>query len=469
MRQVAVVTAHDAPYRELASVTYPVLEAYCKRHDYNLWYQDDIPAIEKDLCKSRIFGEIFREERFAPDDLFLWIDSDAAPLNHAIKVEDVWDAHADENTHFLWSYNFDGPNSGIFMARFSEQADNFIRAYAYEQAAMGWGDNNAMNLKMMLPPFRDWVKCIPGIYMNSGPYEEYGLSRRPREWKRSVNGYEPGDWILHAAGIEEPRRTEVLKKYISMLIDVQPMVAPAGIPDADITNAPGSVVPFIDISPVPPWVTLRGLEEALQTPRGLHESVDWGVWNAVYCNNEYEIGDFAPEDVVIDIGMQTASFTCYAYARGSRNILGYEADSGTFGVAEKNVAHLGAGYDVQIFNRAVIGNDQRGKNFFFVPDSMLTNTEGVGQPIPTVAFDDILAPLKRVRYLKIDCEGGEWPILYSSTQLHKIQEIGGEYHPNANIPGADAESLREFLALKGFQVRLQKGDGEIGNVWAWRS
>lgn len=456
MRQIAVVTAHDAPYQALADVTLPVLEAYCKRHEYNLWYEHDLPAIEKDLGKSRIFRQLYEGGQFGPDDLYLWVDTDAVPLNHAIKAEDVWDAHADANTHFLWSYNFDGPNSGVFMARFTEEADNFIRAYGYEQAAMGWGDNNAMNLKMMLPPFRDWVKCIPGIHMNSGPFEEYGLSRRPRSWKRSVNGYEPGDWILHCAGIEEPRRTEVLKKYISMMIDVQAFEVPAGIPET----------PAIDIFPVPAWVTLRGLEEALKTPRGLHESSDWGIWNAVYCGNEYGLGELKEGDVVLDLGASTGPFATLAYERGSRNIVAYEMDAGTFAVLQQNIDHLGANGAIQIYNKAVVGTNDVAR--YYIPLGMCVTEDNTPSSVPVkcVEFDDVLSPLKAVRFLKIDIEGCEWDIFYGSAQLHKIQEISGEYHPQSRS-GCNPETLESFLRQRGFQTKFIVKEG-IGDFRAWR-
>jgi hypothetical protein len=34
----------------------------------------------------------------------------------------------------------------------------------------------------------------------------------------------------------------------------------------------------------------------------------------------------------------------------------------------------------------------------------------------------------RVRFLKLDCEGSEWPILVTSKMLHLVDEIRGEIH-----------------------------------------
>lgn len=68
-----------------------------------------------------------------------------------------------------------------------------------------------MNQTMLLPPFRDWVSCIPGKRMNANLYEVHGIA----DWlhKQFVNAYEPGDWILHLAGIEHNMRMRLLAEY----------------------------------------------------------------------------------------------------------------------------------------------------------------------------------------------------------------------------------------------------------------
>lgn len=34
----------------------------------------------------------------------------------------------------------------------------------------------------------------------------------------------------------------------------------------------------------------------------------------------------------------------------------------------------------------------------------------------------------RVRLIKFDCEGSEWPILFTSKTLHLVEELCGEFH-----------------------------------------
>ena len=58
---------------------------------------------------------------------------------------------------------------------------------------------------------------------------------------------------------------------------------------------------------------------------------------------------------------------------------------------------------------------------------------GGGEPVAKVAFDEIVDRVtnhgeRRVRLLKLDCEGAEWPILLTSQRLDLIDEICGEFH-----------------------------------------
>jgi hypothetical protein len=58
---------------------------------------------------------------------------------------------------------------------------------------------------------------------------------------------------------------------------------------------------------------------------------------------------------------------------------------------------------------------------------------GLGEPVAKIAFDDVVDLAtnrgeRRVRLLKLDCEGAEWPIVLTSRRLHLIDEIVGEFH-----------------------------------------
>lgn len=205
-----VFTAHDAAYQEMADITIGSVSRYCHRHNYHMMYDSAINETEKDACKARMFLELYDTGRYGVSDIALWVDTDALIMNGDITIPKAF-YYRDGNPHFVWAFDFNGPNSGVWMARFTSQAAHFIRTYDYLARAMGWGDNWAMNQTMLLPPFRDWVSCIPGRVMNANLYDVHGIA----DWHHAqfINAYQDGDWILHLAGVEHTKRMELLREY----------------------------------------------------------------------------------------------------------------------------------------------------------------------------------------------------------------------------------------------------------------
>jgi hypothetical protein len=106
---------------------------------------------------------------------------------------------------------------------------------------------------------------------------------------------------------------------------------------------------------------------------------------------------------------------------------------------------------------------------------------GLGEPVAKIAFDDVVDLAtnrgeRRVRLLKLDCEGAEWPIVLTSRRLHLIDEIVGEFHElggpfleigenrpsNAHVfhsdrvAGFTIEELVRFLRDAGFCVTYSR-------------
>jgi hypothetical protein len=92
---------------------------------------------------------------------------------------------------------------------------------------------------------------------------------------------------------------------------------------------------------------------------------------------------------------------------------------------------------------------------------------------------------KRVRMLKLDCEGSEFPILLTSQSLHLIDEIRGEYHEfggeyddrsipeMARVSGYDRFTIAELtdaLQRAGFSVESDRsGKTRRGHFFATRA
>jgi hypothetical protein len=87
--------------------------------------------------------------------------------------------------------------------------------------------------------------------------------------------------------------------------------------------------------------------------------------------------------------------------------------------------------------------------------------------------------------LNMDCEGSEFPILFTSRSLHLIDDIRGEFHEfggehdphsipeGAGVPGYGRFTINELsdvLRGAGFTVAsVRRGDSNMGLFFASRS
>jgi len=226
---------------------------------------------------------------------------------------------------------------------------------------------------------------------------------------------------------------------------------------------------------------------------------DEEVFHAVNDCNEYRLPEsFEPDDVILDIGTHIGSFCNAVLARGAQHVYGFEAFVKNFECARRNLSSHGDRVLVQ--NKAVWRSDfpVRTLSFSSLEDSNnaaghVIGAEG-GSTIEAVPFDEIVLQVtqngrKRVRLVKLDCEGSEYTILFTSKKIHLIDSIIGEYHnfsdnynngpgedhffhkipEHAKVAGHDRfihEDIDQFLTKAGFQVTIVPHP-EIGNLAGW--
>jgi|GEM_PF-758276 FkbM family methyltransferase len=210
---------------------------------------------------------------------------------------------------------------------------------------------------------------------------------------------------------------------------------------------------------------------------------------------------FAPEDVILDIGAHVGIFSYLCYQRGARNIHAYEAEVKNFERLAQSVGDLAGIYPHHL---AVFRSDLTGVNTLRHPGYCGANTGGgtvlfcgqsadlktqtitVEQPTiqrtDVIALDEILRKFARVRLMKLDCEGSEFPILLTSRLLERVEQIVGEYHemepalyarldPAAQLPNFSVyrvEHLVAHLEQCGFQVRVRAASSHLGSLRATR-
>ena len=112
-----------------------------------------------------------------------------------------------------------------------------------------------------------------------------------------------------------------------------------------------------------------------------------------------------------------------------------------------------------------------------------------GPAIEVVAFDDIINQVtengkKRVKLVKIDCEGSEYPILLTARTLHLVDAICGEFHEmggaydahtipeHARVPGYERFTIQELVDMlqqAGFSISWTRhGQTNMGHFFAVR-
>jgi FkbM family methyltransferase len=178
-------------------------------------------------------------------------------------------------------------------------------------------------------------------------------------------------------------------------------------------------------------------------------------------------------DVVLDIGANVGYFSLFALHKNPKVlVLSYEPVPHNFALMrkykEENLSRIW-----HIFNMAVSGTEESIHLNYdpadsFTTDASIFNTYNHKNTIEVkcTTLEKIFSEnkLSRVDLLKLDCEGSEYSILYSSADavLQKISCMAVETHQGTgkdeNLP-----SMENFLKLKGFKTNV------IGSkVYGWR-
>lgn len=227
------------------------------------------------------------------------------------------------------------------------------------------------------------------------------------------------------------------------------------------------------------WGWTRRRNVMLQTRNGLRIEVPWHVRHAfkdVFLYGTYAHPDLTarlPErPVVIDIGGNVGSFSLYAlHLRPHARCLTFEPVTGNFRQLQRNRA-LNPQANWQLFQAAVAGT--AGTIQMCSPTGSALPTDAfiqrlhpgaastaAGETVPARTLGEIFETEKIAHcdWLKVDCEGAEYEILYQTPPalFQKISAITLETHLVAG-PRNNAVAITDYLETLGFQISLADDD-----------
>ena len=194
--------------------------------------------------------------------------------------------------------------------------------------------------------------------------------------------------------------------------------------------------------------------------------------------NPYHFEEFSEEDVFVDIGANHGYVSAYAAYSGAGTVLSFEALPFLYEAAlnvcepfpivklHNNAVWLSdvPSQTVKIDGRVGHGNQR----------AIINGISHKGYTVETIGLDDILKPLDTVAFLKVDCEGSEYAILYTSKLLAtKVKRIVCETHKF--VPSNTPEDLKDrcnfydlidYLKDIGFKILGSKLGRKNGHIIA---
>jgi FkbM family methyltransferase len=194
-------------------------------------------------------------------------------------------------------------------------------------------------------------------------------------------------------------------------------------------------------------------------------TLDEYIYRQVIEYNEYGLPDsFSVDDIVVDVGAHIGVFAYAALKRGAGKVYGIEPDLENFEISRRNLKTFLDEGRVSLTQGAAWRSDCIEDVLYFQGYPSLggrINTGGgrvldkAGEhPVTTVNFDAFLLNItengkKKVRFLKLDCEGSEWPILFTSSLLKLVKEISGEIH-ETRIAGSGTSASHKSSGKASF-------------------
>jgi len=220
--------------------------------------------------------------------------------------------------------------------------------------------------------------------------------------------------------------------------------------------------------------------------KGEVETIQEVYDDLVYKPSWFDLDSFEIKTIV-DIGSLIGTFTLWAKELWPDSVIhAYEPDTESFNYLTKNIHSIKSDEKISAFNLGVWGSNKKikyhrfsitpGNNTVVYDQRPYVEGQESYETIKPRKMSDVIKTIGgSIDFLKIDCEGSEYNILYSlsKSELNKINFIVIEYHEFDNKQKNTGLALSLFLKKNGFltqiiPLNIKKKMG-IGYIYASRA
>lgn len=185
-------------------------------------------------------------------------------------------------------------------------------------------------------------------------------------------------------------------------------------------------------------------------------SSDFTIFYEIFYSKSYTKDFSIPEDsIVLDIGAHIGLFSVMA-SRIAKKVYSFEPEPENFNLLLTNI-RLNSIKNIEAINKAVSKKTGTAKLRIGVDESECS-LDKKGIDVATISLKDFFDTynIKKIDFLKMDCEGSEYDILMSTPKeyLERIGKISMEVHKTNKF----LEDMSEFLSKNGFSIKTMMHD-----------
>ena len=201
-------------------------------------------------------------------------------------------------------------------------------------------------------------------------------------------------------------------------------------------------------------------------------SLDRGPLNDVWFDESYEPNAYGKPfewnrcKTIVDIGANIGVFTLFAAWKAPQSrIVAAEAEPGNAECARQNIRQNHLENRVTLIPKAIGATNGSLQLFLSTKNSggnsMFDYAHGAPSvTVPMISLQELFEQEKidTCDYLKLDCEGAEYDILYALPEatMKRVRFMAIEYHHFSKKSTHQPEHLRSFLEQRGFCVTKPK-------------